>query len=167
MEEGRKEGGGRGEGKGRQRGGSKGGKKGERGRKGGEGRRGEGKGREGGGGEGEGGGKGRAAKEKRKEIRTQRSLSKRTCGHWKVLSSRKGSLSATYKKNSEANTKLYDLSQKTMQAFHRLAGATFEDTWANLQNENSEGGILFAPKRMERWTSGQRLSNTRPVAGTM
>ena len=31
-----------------------------------------------------------------------------------VVRSRKGSLSATVKKNTEANTKVYDLNQKTM-----------------------------------------------------
>ena len=45
----------------------------------------------------------------------------------KVLSGRKGSLSATYKKNTETNTEVYDLSQKTMQALDRMASedATF------------------------------------------
>ena len=66
----------------------------------------------------------------------------------KVLSSRKGSLSATYNKNTEANTKVFDLNQKTIQALDRLAGvyATFEDAWANLGSENSEVDT-FMPKR--------------------
>ena len=34
----------------------------------------------------------------------------------RLLNNRKGSLSSTYKKNTEANTKDYDLNQKTMQA---------------------------------------------------
>ena len=50
------------------------------------------------------------------------------------------------KKNSEANTKVYDLNQKTMQALDRLAGvhATFEEAWANPENENSAGDVLHA-----------------------
>ena len=61
----------------------------------------------------------------------------------KVLSSRKGSLSATYKKNTEANTKVFDFNLKTLHALDRLAGvcATFEDTWANVENQISEGDI--------------------------
>ena len=39
----------------------------------------------------------------------------------KILSSRKGSVSQTYKKNTEANMKVYDLNQKTMQALSNLA----------------------------------------------
>ena len=64
----------------------------------------------------------------------------------KVLRSRKGTLSATYKKSTEANTKVYDLNQKTMQALGSLAGvyATFEEAWANLENDNSEGDPLYA-----------------------
>ena len=41
---------------------------------------------------------------------------------------------------------MYDLNQKTTQALDRLAGvyATFEDTWADLDNEVSKSDILFA-----------------------
>ena len=55
-------------------------------------------------------------------------------------------MSATYKKNTEANTKVYDLNEKTMQALGRLVGvyATFEDTWSNVEQEIYEGHILFA-----------------------
>ena len=56
-------------------------------------------------------------------------------------------MSAAYKKNTEANTKVYDLNQKTMLALDRLACvyATVEEAWANLENEkNSEGDILYA-----------------------
>ena len=39
---------------------------------------------------------------------------------------------------------MYDLNQRTMLALHRLAcvHATFEEAWANLEHENSEGDIL-------------------------
>ena len=59
----------------------------------------------------------------------------------KVLSSRKGRFSATYKKNTEANTKVCDLIQKTMQALDRLAGvyATFGGTWANVEKRELRG----------------------------
>ena len=39
----------------------------------------------------------------------------------RLLDDRNGSLSATYKKNAEANTRAYDLNQKTMQALGTLA----------------------------------------------
>ena len=42
---------------------------------------------------------------------------------------------------------MYDLNQKSMHALDRLAGgvyATFEDPWANVENENSESDILYA-----------------------
>ena len=56
---------------------------------------------------------------------------------WKLqknLSCKKGSLSPTFKKNTEANAKVYDLNQKTMQDLHTLAVVcpTFEKpvrTW--------------------------------------
>ena len=38
----------------------------------------------------------------------------------RLLNNRKGSLSSTYKKNTGANTKAYDLNQKTMQALDTL-----------------------------------------------
>ena len=64
--------------------------------------------------------------------------------------SRKGRLSATYEENSEANTKVYDINQKTMQAFGTLAVvyATFEEARANLEIENSEGDPLYADERV-------------------
>ena len=40
----------------------------------------------------------------------------------RLLNNRKGSLSSTYKMNTEANTRVYDLHQKTMQAPGRLGG---------------------------------------------
>ena len=59
----------------------------------------------------------------------------------KILSSRKGSLSQTYKKNTEANRKVYDLNQKTMQALSNLAlvYARFEEAGVDLEVETSEG----------------------------
>ena len=55
-------------------------------------------------------------------------------------------MSATYKKNTEANTKVYDLNQKTMQALDRLADVyeTFEDTWAFVEKETAEDDSLLA-----------------------
>ena len=55
-------------------------------------------------------------------------------------------MSATYKMNTEAITKVYDFNQKTMEALDRLADvyATFEDTWANVEHKTAEGDMLFA-----------------------
>ena len=67
-------------------------------------------------------------KGKNRQKKTQRSLSaRRTRGH-------------------HLTTKVYDLNQKTMQALDPLAAvyATFEDAWANVENEISEGDMLFA-----------------------
>ena len=80
----------------------------------------------------------RIRKRKKQERHKEKSLSITKEDLWalqKVLSSRKGSLNATYTKNTEANTKVYDVNQMTMQALDRLAGvyATFEDTWANVK----------------------------------
>ena len=64
----------------------------------------------------------------------------------RVLVSRKSSLSSTYKKNSGANNKLYDLNQRTVAALDRLAEVceTFEDTWDIVEKESAEGDMLFA-----------------------
>ena len=72
----------------------------------------------------------------------------------KVLNSRKGSVSATYKKNIEVNTKAHDLNQKTVQVLNSLVGvyATFDEAWANLENENSEGGVR---QDDEGWAAGR------------
>ena len=66
-----------------------------------------------------------------------------------MLSSKKGSLSQTCKKNSEANTKVYGLNQRTMQALNNLAlvYATFQQAGANLEVGFSEGDLLFADVR--------------------
>ena len=47
-------------------------------------------------------------------------------------------------KNSEANSKVFDLNQKTMQTLERSANVydTFEEAWANLENEKSKCDIL-------------------------
>ena len=67
----------------------------------------------------------------------------------KVLSSRKGSLSQTNKRNIEANTKVYDLNQKALQALSNLAlvYASFEEAGADLEVEASEGDQLHADMR--------------------
>ena len=64
----------------------------------------------------------------------------------RVLDSRKCSLGSTYKKNSEANNKVYDLNHNTMAALDRLTDAyeTFEDTWAFVEKEPAEGDLLLA-----------------------
>ena len=64
----------------------------------------------------------------------------------RLLNNRKGSLSSTYKKNTEANTKVYDLNQKTMQALDALAEEyeIFEETMKKGTHETEEGDMLFA-----------------------
>ena len=64
----------------------------------------------------------------------------------RLLNNRKGSLSSTYKKNTEANTKVYDLNQKTMQAVDVLAEdyEIFEETMKKVTYETDEGDMLFA-----------------------
>ena len=64
----------------------------------------------------------------------------------KILTSREGSLSQTYKNSTEANTKVYDLNQRTMQAHNNLAliFASFEPSGANLEVEISEEDLPFA-----------------------
>ena len=56
----------------------------------------------------------------------------------KILSSKKGKLSHTYKKNAEATTKVYDLNQRTTQAPNNLA-IVCEQAGANLEVEISQG----------------------------
>ena len=67
----------------------------------------------------------------------------------KIFSSRTGSLSQTYKKNTEANTKVCDLSRKTMQALSNLTlvCARFEEAGADLEVETSERDLLHADIR--------------------
>ena len=64
----------------------------------------------------------------------------------RLLNNRKGSLSSTYKMNTEANTRVYDLHQKTMQALDALAEEyeTFEETTKKVTHETEEGDMVFA-----------------------
>ena len=61
------------------------------------------------------------------------------------LNNRKGSLSAIYKKNTEANTKVYDLNQKTMQAVDVLGEdfAILKDTMKDVTYETEEGDMFL------------------------
>ena len=64
----------------------------------------------------------------------------------RLLNNRKGSLSSTYKKNTEANNKVYDLNQRTVAALDRLAEVyeTFEDTWDVVVKESAAGDLKIA-----------------------
>ena len=59
---------------------------------------------------------------------------------------KKGGLAPTNKKNAEANTKAYDLNQKTRQALDTLAEKyeIFEETMKKVTHETEEGDMLFA-----------------------
>ena len=72
----------------------------------------------------------------------------------RLLNSRKGSLSATYKKNAEANDKAFDLNQKTIQALDALAEdyVAFEATMASVTSEHEAGDAIHA---MAAETSGE------------
>ena len=67
----------------------------------------------------------------------------------KILESSKSSFSPTYKKNAEANTKVCELNQKTMQALSNLAlvYARFEEAEADLEVDTSEGDPLHGDMR--------------------
>ena len=62
------------------------------------------------------------------------------------MNCRKRSLSATYKKNAEANDKAYDLNQKKKHALDALAEdyVTFEATVANVTCEHEAGDAIHA-----------------------
>ena len=64
----------------------------------------------------------------------------------RLLNSRKGSLSATYKKNAEANDKAYDLNQKTLQALDAVAAdhVAFEAAVVNVTSEHEAGDAIHA-----------------------
>ena len=66
-------------------------------------------------------------------------------------------------KKTEANTKLYDLNQRTMQGLNNIAivYATFEQVGANLEVETAEGEMLFADVRTAKCL--QKLNSTRNV----
>ena len=52
------------------------------------------------------------------------------CELQKVLDSRKGCLSSTYKKNSEAKNKVYDFNQRVVAALNRLAvDSAYREFW--------------------------------------
>ena len=64
----------------------------------------------------------------------------------RLLNNRKESSSSTYKKNTEANAKVYDLNQKTMQALDALAKEyeIFKETVKKVTHETEEVDLLFA-----------------------
>ena len=62
----------------------------------------------------------------------------------RLLNNRKGSLSATFYENAEANDRAYDMNQKTIQTLHTLAEeyGIFEDTVYEVMSEHEEGDIM-------------------------
>ena len=64
----------------------------------------------------------------------------------RLLNNRKGSVSATKKKNAEANDRAYDLNQKTFQALDALAEeyAAFEVTITKVTSEDEASDVLYA-----------------------
>ena len=80
-----------------------------------------------------------------------------------VLDSRKSSLSSTYKKNSGANNKVYDLNQRPMAALDRLAEVyeTFEDTWDIVVKESADGDMFFLLQKETRLTRWRRPGSIR------
>ena len=64
----------------------------------------------------------------------------------KILSYRKGSLASTYKKNNEANSKVYELNLKTMHSLDNLAGdySAFEKAGSIFGCESEVGDSLYA-----------------------
>ena len=64
----------------------------------------------------------------------------------RLLNNGKGSLSSTYMKNTEANTKACDLDQMTMQALDTLAGECeiFEESMKKVTLVTEEGDMLYA-----------------------
>ena len=64
----------------------------------------------------------------------------------RLFNSRRGSLNATNKKNTDANDKAYDLNQKSIQALDVLAAeyVAFEATLANVTSEYEAGDVLHA-----------------------
>ena len=85
---------------------------------------------------------------------------------WKLqrlLNNRKGSLSSTHKKSTEANTKTYDLNQKTMQALDTLAEEyeIFDETMKKVPLETEEGDMLFAVA----YEVGEELDRARKRPG--
>ena len=64
----------------------------------------------------------------------------------RLLNIRKGSLSATNKKNADANNRAYDMNQKKIQALDTLAEEyeAFEVTMKKVACEHEEGDVLYA-----------------------
>ena len=85
----------------------------------------------------------------------------------RLLKSRKGSFNATYRKNTDANDKAYDLNQKSIQALDALTKehVDFEATVANVTSEHEAGYVLHAAtlevtEELERTPTDQgRLQN--------
>ena len=67
------------------------------------------------------------------------------------------------KNNTEANAKVYDFNQRTMQALNHLAfvHATFEHVGANWEVEISEGDLLFPDVPAAMGTSCRSSNSTR------
>ena len=63
-----------------------------------------------------------------------------------LSNSRKGSLNATYKNNTDANDKAFDLNQKSLHALDALAAeyVAFEATMANVTSEHEAGDVFHA-----------------------
>ena len=76
----------------------------------------------------------------------------------RMLNNRKGSLSATHKKNAEANDRAYDMNQKTIQAPDALAEeyGTFEASMKKVTFEHEEGGVLYAVASEARWPASEQ-----------
>ena len=64
----------------------------------------------------------------------------------RLLNNRKGSLSAAYRENTDANDKAYDLNQKTIQALDAFSEeyVDFEATMANVTSEHEAGDASHA-----------------------
>ena len=89
----------------------------------------------------------------------------------RLLNNRKGSLSATYKKNAAANDRAYDMIQKTIQASDALAEGcgVFEATMKKVTSEHEEGDVLCAvatevtDELDQAQTDQDRLQDTWPT----
>ena len=85
----------------------------------------------------------------------------------KILSNKKGGLTQTYKKNTEAKAKVYDHKQKTMQALESPAAvhAVFEKADEDLIVGNSECDIALAESlaAMKEFNAGPAGPRARAV----
>ena len=73
----------------------------------------------------------------------------------RLMNHRKGSLSSTNKKIAEANTKAYDLNQKTMQSLGTLA-----EEFLDLRGDHEENGAWDSSARGDPEHTGLRLFGT-------